>query len=109
MRTWAAPGVRADPAEHERRHRHILARRNQDALTAWLSAEEACRMWHAGRLVPDRITAALDLNGTAAVRTGHRSDLVSERLGTLRTLQSGKAEAPPARGIVGASHAITVK
>ncbi|QHE73529.1 hypothetical protein [Rhodococcus sp. WAY2] len=63
MRTWAAPGVRADPAERERRRRSILARRNQDALTAWLSAEEGLRMWQAGRLVPDRITAALDMSG----------------------------------------------
>ena len=60
---WGEAGVRLDPQEQEARRRKILADRNRGMVREWLQAENGFRLWRAGRLVPYRITFALDAVG----------------------------------------------
>jgi hypothetical protein len=60
---WKSPGVRYTPAEWEARRRGLVTGKNQARAARQRTEDEARRMWEAGRIIPARITAALDLHG----------------------------------------------
>jgi hypothetical protein len=59
---WGKAGVRRDPAEAAARRSRILAARNAAELHAAAAEKKAYAMWKAGKVVPWRITIALDAN-----------------------------------------------
>jgi hypothetical protein len=61
MTRWGKAGERLTPDDAEKRDRARAATRNQDAAAKARRLEEAHRDWKAGKVVPARITTALDL------------------------------------------------
>jgi hypothetical protein len=57
---WGRAGVRLTPDEADARRRAALARRNRARLSREADDAIAYRLWRAGRVIPYRITLALD-------------------------------------------------
>jgi hypothetical protein len=60
---WGKAGVRRDPAEAEARTRRIRAARNAEEHRKATVEKRDYAMWKAGKIVPWRITIALDAKG----------------------------------------------
>ena len=57
---WGKAGQRLTPAEVEQRRRAYLKARNNAEASRLAAEREGRRLWRAGRLIPWRITMALD-------------------------------------------------
>jgi hypothetical protein len=62
-RRWGKAGVRLTAAEAEARDRHLRAERNEQKRRDAIAEKKAYLMWKAGKVVPWRITIALDAQG----------------------------------------------
>lgn len=60
VRKWGKAGERLDPVERQKRHRQLAVERNRTEVRQKRDAEEGLRLWQAGKLIPWRITFALD-------------------------------------------------
>ncbi|MBX4168064.1 hypothetical protein K3M35_05205 [Rhodococcus sp. DMU2021] len=59
-RKWGKAGERLDPVERQKRLRELAIKRNQDEARQKRDLEEGLRLWRAGKLIPWRITLALN-------------------------------------------------